>query len=111
MNDIVNYILQVVLGPINYYKGIEYLNAAYNAPYLVQLLNAISYSDSYFVPVEINTDIIDKGLEELKHIMDMAVDTYKNISEEQKLLCKSGNTWFVGSCYNYIMSRCKVIHQ
>lgn len=108
MNDIANYILQVVLGPI---KGLEYLNAAYNAPYLVQLINAISYSDSYLVPVEINTDVIEKGMEELKRIMDMAVDTYKNISDEQKLLCKSGNTWFVGTCHKYIMSRCKVVNK
>ena len=75
----------------------------------MQLLNTISFSDSFLVPVEINTDVIEKGLEELKQILDIALDNYKNITEEQKLLCKSGNVWFVRSCYNYIMSRCKVV--
>ena len=110
MNDLVSYILQVVLGPTNYFKGIEYLKTAYNAPNLVQLINTISYSDSYQVPVVINTDVIEKGMEELKRIMDLAVGNYKNITEEQKLLCKSGNTWFVDSCLHYIKSRCQTIN-
>ncbi len=110
MNDIVSYILQVVLGPVNYFKGLEFLKAAYDAPYLVQLLNTISYSDSYHIPVVINADVIDKGMEELKRIMDLAVDNYKNITEEQKLLCKSGNKWFVDSCLLYIKSRCQTIN-
>lgn len=108
MGDIVNYILMSVLGPKYYFKGVEYLRTAYDAHYLVQLLNAISVSDRYKVPVEIDTDVIQKGKEELKRILDLIVDNYRNVTEEQKLLCKSGNTWFVNSCYQYIMSRCKV---
>lgn len=111
MNDIANYILMSVLGPMNYYKGAEYIRTAYNAPYLVQLMNAISVSDNYRVPVEIDTDVIQKGMEELKRIMDLIVDNYRNVTEEQKLTCKSGNTWFVDSCYQYIMSKCKVVNK
>ena len=110
MNDLVNYILQAVLGPINFYKGIGYLRAAYDAPYLVQLLETISVSDRYSVPVEIKSDVIQKGMEELKRILDIAVDNYQNVTEKQKLACKCGNTWFVDSCYRYIMSRCRVIN-
>ena len=110
MNDIVNYILQAVLGPVNFYKGIEYLKATYDVPYLLQLMNTLSVSDSYNVPVKIDTDVIQKGMEELKRIMDMAVDNYRNITEQQKLACKSGNTWFVDSCYRYIVSRCRLSH-
>lgn len=111
MNDIANYILMAVLGPMNYYRGIEYLRTAYDAPYLVQLTNALSVSDYYKVPVEIDTEVIQKGLEELKRILNIIVDNYRNITEEQKLLCKNGNTWFVDSCYQYIMSRCKVVNK
>lgn len=111
MNDIVNYILMSVLGPMNYYKGVEYLKTAYDAPYLVQLMNAISVSDHYKVPVEIDTEVIQKGMEELKHILDLIVDNYRNVGEKQKMLCKSGNTWFVNSCYQYIMSRCKAVKE
>lgn len=111
MNDIVNYILMSVLGPMNFYKGIEYLKTAYDAPYLVQLMNAISVSDHYKVSVEIDTEVIQKGMEELKHILDLIVDNYRNVGEKQKILCKSGNTWFVNSCYQYIMSRCKAVKE
>ena len=111
MNDIENYILMSVLGPMNYYKGVEYLKTAYDAPYLVQLMNAISVSDHYKVPVEIDTEVIQKGMEELKHILDLIVDNYRNVGEKQKMLCKSGNTWFVNSCYQYIMSRCKAVKE
>ena len=111
MNDIINYILQAVLGPMNYYKGVEYMRTVYDAPYLFQLLNTISFSDTYHTPVEINTEVISKGMEELKRILDIAVDKYYNVTEEQKLACKSGNTWFVNSCYSYIMSRCRNLKQ
>lgn len=93
---------------MNFYKGVEYLKTAYDAPYLVQLMNSISVSDQYKVPVKIDTEVIQKGLEELKRILDLIVDNYRNVTEEHKMLCKSGNTWFVDSCYQYIMSRCKV---
>lgn len=109
MNDIVSYILMAVLGPMNFYKGVEYLRTAYDAPYLVQLMNAISVSDHYKVPVEIASDVIQKGMEELKRILDLIVDNYRNVTEEQKMFCKSGNSWFVDSCYQYIMSRCKAV--
>ena len=105
MNNIVCFILQAVLGPINFYKGMEYLKTAYNAPFLVQLVNALSVSDSFHIPVEIDTEVIKKGMEELKRILDLSVDNYRNVTEDQKLACKSGNTWFVDTCYNYIMSR------
>ena len=107
MNDIANYILMAILGPMNFYKGVGYLKTAYDAPYLVQLMNAISVSDHYLVPVKIDTGVIQKGMEELKRILDLIVDNYRNITEEQKLICKGANTWFVDSCYQYIMSRCK----
>ena len=45
-----------VLGPTCYYKGVEYLRTVYDAPYLAQLVNTISYSNSYQVPVKIDTD-------------------------------------------------------
>lgn len=61
----------------------------------------------YQVPVKINTDVIDKGMEELKHILDILAGNYTNITEEQKLACKCSNSWFVDSCYSFIMSRCK----
>lgn len=109
MNDIANFNLMAVLGPMNYYRVVEYLRSAYDAPYLVQLTNALSVSDHYKIPVEIDTEVIPKGMEELKRILDMIVDNYRNVTEEQKLLCKSGNTWFVDSCYQYIMSRSKVV--
>ena len=108
MNDIANYILMSVLGPMNFYRGVEYLRTAFDAPNLVQLMNALSVSDHYKVSVKIDTEVIQKGMEELKRILNMIVDNYRNVTEEQRLLCKSGNTWFVDSCYQYIMSRCKV---
>ena len=111
MNDIANYILQAVLGTINFYKGIEYMRAAYDAPSLVQLIDTISMSEQYSVPVKIETDLIQKGMEELKRILDIAVDNDRNVTEKQKLVCKSGNTWFVDSCHRYIMSRCQVVNQ
>ena len=92
MNALVHYILQAVLGPINFYKGIEYLRAAYDAPYLVQLVETISVSERYSVPMELKSDVIQKWMEELKRILDIAVDNYRNVMEEQKLACKCGNT-------------------
>lgn len=106
MNDIANYILMSVLGPMNFCKGVDFLRTVYDAPYLVQLVNAISVSDNYRVPVTIDSDVINKGMEELKRIMDKIVDNYRNVTEEQKLACKRSNGWFVNSCYRYIMSRC-----
>lgn len=111
MKDISNYILMAILGPMNYYRGVEYLRTAYDAPYLVQLMNALSASDHYKVSVIIDTDVIQKGMEELKRILDLIVDNYRNVTEEQKLICKSGNTWFVDSCYQYIKFRCKAINK
>lgn len=107
MNDIANYILMAVLGPTCYYKGVEYLRTVYDAPYLAQLVNTISYSNSYQVPVKIDTDVIHKGMDELKRILDFVVDNYRNVTEKQKLACKCGNSWFVDSCCSYILSRCK----
>ena len=74
-------------------------------------MDAISVSDHYSVPVKIDTEVIQKGMEDLKRIMDLIVDNYRNVTEKQKLICKSGNSWFVDSCYQYIMSRCKAVNK
>ena len=105
MLDIVNYILSIVLGPANYYRGVAYLKALYGAPALVELLDSISTANRLGIPVGIRTDAIQKGMEELKQILDLMVDRYQNITEEQKLACKNANTWFVNACYSDIMSK------
>lgn len=85
------------------------MRAAYDAPYLVQLMETISVSERYSVPMELKSDVIQKGMEELKRILDIAVDNYQNVTEEQKLACKCGNAWFVDSCYRHILSRCRAV--
>lgn len=109
MFDIVNYILSVVLGPANYYRGVAYMKVLYDAPSLSLLIETISTAERLGVSVIIDTDVIQKGMEELKNILDLMVDEYQNLTDEQKLACKSGNTWFVESCYSEIMSRVRAI--
>lgn len=107
--EIVHFILLAVLGPANYHKGIEYLKTVQDVPSLVQLLDSILTADRFGVPVKIDSDLIRKGMDELKLILDIVVDQSTNMNEIQKAACKQGNAWFVGSCIKSLMSKCVVL--
>lgn len=107
--EIVHFILLSVLGPANYHKGIEYLNMLHDVPSLIQLLEVILTANRFGVSVKIDSDLIQKGMEELRRILDQVVESNQYLDEEQKLAYKSGNTWFVSECYKNLMARCVVI--
>ena len=107
--EIVHFILLAVLGPENYHRGTEYLKTVQDAPYLIQLLEAILVANQYGVPVKIDSDLIQKGMEELKRILDQVVENNRYLDENQKSAYKSGNAWFVSDCYMNLMARCIVL--
>ena len=107
--EIVHFILLAVLGPANYHKGIEYLKTVQDVPSLVQLLDSIVTANRFGVPVKIDSDLIRKGMEELRRILDQVVESNRNLAEQQKLAFKCGNAWFVNECYTNLKSRCVVL--
>lgn len=107
--EIVHFILLAVLGPANYHKGVEYLKTVHDVPSLVQLLDAILAANRFGVPVTIDSDLIRMGMEELRRILDRAVESNRYLTDQQKQACKSGNAWFVNDCYMDLMSRCVVL--
>ena len=107
--EIVHFILMAVLGPANYHRGIEYLRTVQDVPSLVQLLDAILTANRFGVPVKIDSDLIRKGMEELRRILDQVVENNRNLTEQQKMEYKSGNAWFVNECYTNLIARCVVL--
>lgn len=105
MSDIVTLILWNVLGPVNFYRGIECLKTLYNAPVLAELLNAISTSERLGVAVGIKSDTLQNGLEELRRILDQIVENHQNLTADQKDKCKCANVCFVSMCHEYIISK------
>lgn len=110
MVDIVSCILMYLLGPDNFHKGIEYLKTLYDIPSLLSLLRSLSVSEASGHPVIIDTDLISRGMEELKRLLDLLVDRNQGVSDEQRLSMKMGNDWFVEQCYQAIKSRCVSIN-
>ena len=106
---IVDLILFLVLGPANYARGVELMKTVYNVPDLANLLGALSTVERYGVPVTLREDTIQRGLEELKHILDMGTDSRLDLSDEQKTGLKNRNTLFVDFCHQYIMSRTHLV--
>ena len=106
--EIVHFILLYILGPTNYCRGIEYLKTLYDVPFLTQLLEAISTANRFGKPVQIESNLIYRGMEELKRILDFAVDQNNSLNDNQKQTCKSANAWFVDSCHRGLLSRCLV---
>lgn len=66
-------------------------------------------ANRFRVPVKIDLDLIRKGMEELRRILDQIVESNRNLDEQQKLAYKSGNAWFVNECYMNLMARCVVL--
>lgn len=104
--DIVHFILFTVLGPSNYYKGINCLRTLYDVPSLVLLLDTIETANMLNRPVEIDEDLIRKGIDEFKRILDLVVDNGSNMNESQKLSLKDANAWIANNCYQGIMFKC-----
>ena len=107
--EIVHFILLAVLGPANYHKGIEFLKTVQDVPSLFQLLDSILTANRFGVPVKIDSDLIRKGMDELRRTLDQVVESNRNLAEHQKLAFKSGNAWFVNECYTNLMARCVVL--
>lgn len=91
--EIVHFILLAVLGPANYHKGIEFLKTVHDVPSLVLLLDTILSANRFGVLVKIDTDLIRKGMDELRRILVQVVESNWNLGEQQKLAYKSGNAW------------------
>lgn len=106
--EIVHFILLAVLGPANYHKGVEFLKTVHDVPSLVQLLDTILTANRFGISVKIDSDLIQKGMEELRLVLDQAVESNRNLAEQQKLAYKSGNVWFENECYTNLMTRCVV---
>lgn len=108
MIDIVSCVLMFLLGPVNYHKGIDYLKTLYDAPSLIGLLESISFAERTNLHVALNTESINRGMEELRRVLDLLADNNQNASEQQKLMIKAGNDWFVRQCHLAILSKCRV---
>lgn len=70
--DIVHFILVTVLGPSNYYKGINCMRTSYDVPSLALLLDTIEAANRLNRPVEIDDDIILNGIDEFKRILTLS---------------------------------------
>ncbi|MCR5464317.1 MAG: hypothetical protein K6F06_07290 [Bacteroidales bacterium] len=108
MIDIVSCVLMILSGPSNYHKGIDYLKAIYDAPSLIKLLETISFAERTGSAISFDSDIIYRGMEELRCILDLSVDSNSNASDQQKLTIKAGNDWFVKQCQQAILSKCRM---
>ncbi|MBO6030422.1 MAG: hypothetical protein J6Q22_03030 [Prevotella sp.] len=107
--EIVHFILLAVLGPANYHKGIEFLKTVHGVPSLIQLLDTILAANRFGILVKIDSDLILKGMDELRRVLDQGVESNRNLTEQQIMAYKSGNAWFVNECYTNLMARCVVL--
>jgi hypothetical protein len=101
MPSILDFVLYSVLGQ-RMMQGIGALKAINGIPSLIHLVDVLSQINCG-IRIPLSEDEIKRGLDELKTILNMRVDSRSDIDEQQKALMKMENGFCVDGCYQEIM--------
>ena len=97
-----DYLLFLILGP-RMAQGLNALGIIESVPALVRLCSNLSSIDvGNYVPI--SDSEIRAGLDELKSLLDMRVDSRHDIDERQKQLAKQGNRYLVDGLYRDVIA-------